>query len=328
MKKYKLSMGDNIRIIAPSRSFGILSDETVQIATKVLLDIGFTVSFGNHIKEIDEFNSSSIKSRIDDLHAAFEDKSVNAILSVIGGFNSNQLINKINYSLIKKNPKIFCGYSDITALSNAIYAKTGLITYYGPHFSSFGMKKGIDYTIEYFKTCLMSNNSINILPSTEWSDDEWFRDQENRSFIPNKGFQIINSGTASGTLIGGNLCTFNLLQGTEFMPKTKNTVIMLEDDNMVGDLSLVEFDRNIQSLIELKDFNKVKGILIGRFQKASKINEEHLYKVLNSKIELKDIPIIANIDFGHTAPQVTLPIGGRILINTESKENKIVVLSH
>ena len=133
----KLKKGDEIRVITPSRSIKLkfISKEMVDNGIKNLENLGLKVTFGKHVEEIDDFNSSSIKSRISDLHDAFSDKNVKAIITVIGGYNSNQLLEYINYELIRENPKILVGYSDITALQNAIYTKTGLITYSGPHFS-------------------------------------------------------------------------------------------------------------------------------------------------------------------------------------------------
>ena len=98
-----------------------------------------------------DYMCASRDARVEDLNEAFRDENVKAILTVIGGFNSNQLLDYIDYEAIKNNPKIFCGFSDITALSNAIYAKTGVVTYSGPHYSSFGMLKGFEYSLEYFK---------------------------------------------------------------------------------------------------------------------------------------------------------------------------------
>ena len=145
----KLNVGDEVRIIAPSRSFNLLSQETIDIATNRLEELGLKVSFGKNIRnEIDKnYCCASIEDRIEDLHDAFRDKNVKAILTVIGGYNVNQILDYIDYDLIKNNPKIICGFSDITALLNAITAKTGLVTYYGPHYSSFGMKKGFEYTL-------------------------------------------------------------------------------------------------------------------------------------------------------------------------------------
>ncbi len=225
----KLREGDEIRVIAPSRSMSLLSEDVKKIAKERLEKLGFKVSFGKHVNESDEFISSSIKSRVADLHEAFKDKNVKAILTVIGGFSSNQLLSSIDWDLIKNNPKILCGYSDITALQNSIFKETGLVTYSGPHFSSFGMKKGFEYIEEYFKKCLMKDESFELESSKEWSDDAWYMDQENRTFEKNEGFLVINKGKAKGTIIGANLCTFNLLHGTEFIPNFKDTILFIED---------------------------------------------------------------------------------------------------
>src|SRR3989338_6130124 len=172
----KLKIGDEVRIIAPSRSIKILSEEIKRIADKRFLDLGLKLTFGKHVYETDEFNSSNIESRIADLHEAFSDKDVKAVITVIGGFNSNQLLKYIDWDLIKNNPKIFCGYSDITALNNAIFAKTGLITYSGPHYSTFGQKLYFNFTLDYFKKCLMEVKPFEIKSSNCWSDDEWYLD--------------------------------------------------------------------------------------------------------------------------------------------------------
>lgn len=321
----KLRKGDMVRIIAPSRSLAIIPQEIRKIAQKRLIDLGLRVSFGKHIEEIDDFNSSSINLRIEDLHMAFADKEIKAILTVIGGFNNNQLLRYVDWELIKKNPKIFCGYSDITALNNAIYFKTGLITYSGPHFSSFGQKLYLDYTLDYFIKCLFSEDQFEIVLSSQWSDDLWWQDQTDRHPIDNKGWLVINEGEAEGTLLGANLCTFNLLQGTEFFPPMDDSVLFLEDDYE----SLPHtFDRDLQSLIHQPDFNKVKGIVIGRFQKKSKMNNHLLTKIIKSKKELDKILVIAEVDFGHTDPKITFPIGGKTKIKVNKNNSTIRILEH
>ena len=276
----RLKTGDEIRVISPSRSLSIVDPINQKIAMERLEKMGFNVTFGENCYERDEFSSSSIESRIEDLHKAFSDPNVKAMLTSIGGHNSNQLLNYLDYSLIKANPKILCGYSDITALSNAIYAKTGLITYSGPHFSTFAIKIGMNYTIDYFKRALMMEETINVVPSEHWSDDQWFLDQENRTFLPNDGWYVINKGEAEGTIIGGNLCTLNLLQGTEFMPSLNNSILFIEDDELTFPEN---FDRDLQSLIHQKDFQQVKGLIIGRFQKKSNITKELLLKIIKTK---------------------------------------------
>ncbi len=326
----KLKKGDEVRIISPARSMNIIAQDQRELAINKYKQLGLKVSFSKHVEELDDdyFDSASISSRIDDLHNAFKDKNVKAIFTTIGGFNSNQLLNYLDYALIKKNPKILCGYSDITALSNAIYAKTGLLTYSGPHFSTFGMKKGNEYLIDYFKKCLLSREKINIKPSKEWSDDEWYINQEKRKFIKNKGHLIINEGKAKGTIIGGNMCTFNLLQGTEFMPSLKDTILFLEDDKMAKDYSAVDFDRNLQSILHLPNSNKIRGLVIGRFQKASEMTDEKIIKIIKTKKELRHIPVVANVDFGHTTPMITFPIGGTAELDVNKNYVKLRILEH
>lgn len=322
----KLKAGDEVRIIAPSLSLKIISDENIQHAIKTIEALGLKVTFGKNVNEIDIMGSSSIASRIEDLHEAFADKNVKAILAVIGGSSANQLLSYIDYDLIKKNPKIFCGYSDITALQNAIYGKTGLVTYSGPQFSTFAMQKGFEYTLDYFKKIFFENKSIVVIPSEYWSDDAWFLDQDKRMFIPNEGYWIIQKGQAKGTIIGGNLCTLQLLHGTPYMPSLENTVLFIEADSITReDVDALEFDRDLQSLIHQPNFDKVKGILIGRFEKKFNINLERLKFIITTKHELKNIPIIANVDFGHTSPMFTFPIGGICEMNT-TKEKVIIEL--
>ncbi|MCF7820054.1 MAG: LD-carboxypeptidase [Candidatus Pacebacteria bacterium] len=324
----KLKVGDEIRVIAPASSLSLVSKDVKELALKRLEDMGYSVTFGKYCKENDIFSSSSIESRVKDIHEAFKDKKVKAILTVLGGFNSNQLLKYIDYKLIRDNPKIICGFSDITALNNAIFQKTKMITYIGPHFSSFGMKKGLDYTREYFVKCLTSDNSYKVEPSKKWSDDAWFLNQNKREFINNKGPLVINAGSAEGVVFGGNLCTLNLLQGTEFMPGIKNSVLFIEDDDLVEDSFSMEFDRNLQSLIDQPIFKNVKALVIGRFQKKTDINFDKLKYIIKSKKELKDIPVIANLDFGHTTPMITFPIGGKVKITARGQKLSLDIIEH
>lgn len=391
MKCNKLKFGDEIRVISPARSMKIITEELREIAKRRFEEMGLKVTFAKHVEECDDFSSSSIESRVEDIHEAFLDKNVKAVITTIGGYNSNQLLRYIDYEIIKSNPKIFCGFSDITALCCAIYKKTGLITYYGPHFSSFAMEKGIEYTREYFKKSFLDeeskvkgeNNQENIAgidsegnfnsqesiagsdsegnfksqesideadnvknfknhevcknkvnretntknetymeikPSEFWSDDPWYRDQESRNFIPNDGYLVINEGEAEGTLIGGNLCTFNLLQGTEYMPSLRNSILFIEDDDLVD---AETFDRDLQSTIHQPGFEGVRGILIGRFQKASAMTNEKLIKIIKTKRELNNIPVMANVNFGHVTPIATIPIGGWGRMSTGSKKIEV-----
>jgi muramoyltetrapeptide carboxypeptidase LdcA involved in peptidoglycan recycling len=321
----KLKRGDTIRIIAPSRSLGIISTELRQIADARLNELGFKLSFSKHAEEMDDFKSSSVASRVEDIHEAFRDSSVTVILTAIGGFNSNQLLQYLDYDLIKKNPKILCGYSDITALQNAIYARTGLVTYSGPHYSSFGEQLYFDYSLEYFKKCLMNTAPFDVLPSREWSNDAWYKDQDNRHLKPNTRYVVLNEGEAEGTLIGGNLGTFNLLQGTPYFPSLKNAVLFLEDDSLSD---AVMFDRDLQSLIHVPEFAGVKGVVIGRFEEKSAMAPELLEQIVKTKKELANIPVIVNADFGHTEPKITFPIGGTAKLTASKNGSSVRILKH
>lgn len=209
-------------------------------------------------------------------------------------------------------------FSDITALSNAIYSKTGLVTYYGPHFSSFGMIHGFDYTLKYFKEMLTESKEVMIESSNEWSDDPWYKNQENREFIKNDGMKVINHGKSEGKIIGGNLCTLNLLQGTEYMPNEDNIILFLEDDDIVKNEFVREFDRDLQSLIHSMRGKNIKGLVIGRAEKEANMTENKWMEIIETKKELKNIPVIINANFGHTTPIFTFPIGGYASIDTTS----------
>ena len=274
------------------------------------------MTFAKNVIECDEFMSSSVKSRIDDLHEAFADPNIKMILSVIGGYNSNQLLKHLDFELIKSNPKIIGWYSDTTALQNAIYAKTGLMTFQSPAFSMFSKLKNNEYSMKYFKKCFFETEEIDLIPSQKWDDAAWYVDQENYELFENEGNWVIQNfdleTKVNGTIIGGNLCTLNLLQGTEFMPEfTENTILFLEDDALANENTTVEFERNLVSLIMQKNFDKVQALVLGRFQIDSKVIKEKLVKILSSKEELKNVPVIANLDFGHTYPAFSFPIGGQ-----------------
>ncbi|WP_226642142.1 S66 peptidase family protein [Mesobacillus subterraneus] len=318
----KLVPGDEIRVIAPSTSMIILKGAQVELSVERLTNLGFDVTFGKNAEAHDDFFSSSIAERIEDLHNAFADPNVKGILTAIGGYNSNQLLKYIDFDLIAANPKILCGYSDITALQLAIYQKTGLVTYSGPHFSSFGVKHGLEYTMESFLQAVTNDAPYEVVPSATWSDDAWYLDQENRTFHEQNGYLILQEGEAEGKLIGGNLCTMNLLQGTEFMPSLKDSILFIEDDEESHSRS---FDRDLQSLLHLPDADSIKALLIGRFQQNSNITEEALRKIISSKEELRNIPIIANVNFGHVQPFATLPIGATASVKSAAGQTEIFI---
>ncbi|AZV43963.1 S66 family peptidase [Peribacillus asahii] len=315
MKPSRLQAGDEIRVIAPSRSLAIVKGDQRKLAEERLTELGFRVTYGDTALVHDDFFSNSIEDRVADLHAAFKDPNVKGIFAGIGGYNANQLLRYLDYDLIKSNPKVICGYSDITAILLAIYEKTGLTTYVGPYFSSFGMRVGLDYTMDYFKKAVMEDGDFELKQSETWSDDSWHLEQEDRNFYPNHGYMIIQEGEAEGSIIGGNLCTINLLQGTEYMPSLENRILFIEDDEESHPFS---FDRHLQSLLHQPGAAGIKGIIIGRFQKESGMTDYALHEIIATKQELKGIPVIANANFGHTTPFATIPIGAKVSLSVKN----------
>ncbi|KAI8894443.1 muramoyltetrapeptide carboxypeptidase [Globomyces pollinis-pini] len=307
----------------------MISDSVAKIATERLEEMGFKVTFGKNVSNScpNQVQSSPIEDRIEDLHDAFKDQTVQGILTVIGGFNSDQIISKIDYDLIRSNPKVFCGYSDITTLSNAFLAKAGLVTFSGPHWSSFGMELGLEYTIQEFTGRLMKSKPDEwetIQPSLRWRDDPWYMDQKMVNVFDNEGHQIIRQGTGEGLIIGGNLITTCHLAGTPYLLIPESFILFAED---TFEETMVNFDQQLQHLLLIPGFKEgLKGIVIGRFQMGSNMNAEKISKIISIKSEIaSNIPIIYGCDFGHTSPHTVVPIGGFCRLQLSNTTKKIEV---
>ncbi len=282
-------------------------DNTEFCVRQLTGELGLELSFGDHVDEIGLLETASVEARVADLHAAFADDSVAGVLTVIGGYLSNQLLPHLDFELFAAHPKVFCGYSDITALANAIHAVTGLVTYVGPHWSSFGMRDHFGPTREWFRQATFTSEPIKVEPSSWWSDDAWFADQDQRELMVNGGWWPLRSGEATGTLIGGNLCTLNLLQGTTWMPSLAGRMVCVEDDYLSFPTL---FARDLTSLFQLPEADQVAGLIIGRFQTRSAITRDHLTAMIDDIPALQGKPVLANLDFGHTMPLLTIPVGG------------------
>lgn len=306
----KLKPGDEIRVIAPSSSLSRVRKDIYNHALSYLESQGFQITFSKNSREMNEFLSSEIKSRVDDLHEAFADPNVKMVITCIGGFNVNQILPHLDYDLIKANPKLLCGYSDITALLHAIYTKTGLVTYHGPHFCTFGFDKEAEYTQKYFYDCVMKEEPLTIYPSE--TAKEYF---------------VIQEGTCEGKIIGGNLCTLNLLQGTPFMPDLKDKILFIEDDNIMGDYFVYEFDRNLQSLLQVCGAQSVRGIVFGRFDESCKLDKDVIQKIIKDKVR-PDIPVVFGVDFGHVFPMITYPIGATAYLQATNGKLMLQILNH
>lgn len=306
----KLKLGDEVRVIAPSRNLTEVRQDVHHHAIDFWKNEGFHLTFSKNSREVGKFHSSSIASRVEDIHEAFCDPNVKMVITCLGGFNANQLLRHLDYDLIAKHPKILCGFSDITALHNAIYAQTGLVTYHGPHYGTFAFKQEAEYTCKAFFDCVMSDAPIVTTPSKAAAK-----------------YYTIQEGACEGTIIGGNLCTLNLLQGTPYMPNIRNKVLFLEDDNIMGDYFCYEFDRNLESLLQIEGADTIKGIVFGRFDDSCGLTVQTIADIIQDKIP-KNIPVVFGVDFGHVFPTITFPIGGTVSIQANRNVAKIIIVNH
>lgn len=310
----RLSDGSHVRLLAPASSLATVDVKTIDRAITVLESLGLRVSISQHARAVNPFGSSDPACRIDDLHTAFSDPSIDAILCVRGGFSSNELLDGLDYALIRQNPKILCGFSDITALSQAIFTKSGLVTYSGPMLRGLAARDA--YTLQAFKQMLFTDDPLTIQSSSNWHDT-----QDGKSVtLPNPGQVILSSGSGQGRLLGGNLCTLNLLQGTAYFPDLRDSILFLEDDYEVHPAT---FARDFASLMAQPGADSIRGIVFGRFQLATQMTEEQLRYLVQLYPSLMSIPVIAGADFGHTMPLFTFPIGGQATI-----EDGIISISH
>ena len=177
-----------IRVVAPSWSAGVVPQQVAEAATDRLTGLGFRVTFGEHSGATGLLRSAPVAGRVADLHAAFADPDVDLVLTAIGGHLSNILLRHLDWDLIAANPKCLCGFSDITALQNALLTRTGLVTLSGPHWSTFGCRHFLDSTVASFVAAVTTGDGTRWRPGQWWSDDEnWYLDQENRTRSPGEG---------------------------------------------------------------------------------------------------------------------------------------------
>lgn len=314
----KLQAGDEIRVLSPSTGLKrVNSAEDNLSLEKLFNDMGYKVTYSKHIDEFDMMSSASIESRVEDLHDAFSDPKVKVILTSIGGYNSNELLPYLDYDLIQSQPKILSGYSDISALQNAIFEKTGLVTYSGPAYSSFKMLELQAYQTKNWLTAL-TQSGYDLLASDYYTSDEWFIPEKPRHLIE-AAWKTYSPGEALGTAIVGNLNTFNLLQGTPYAPQVECPILFVES---AEENNAFDFSRNLASLLQA--YPNPAAVLIGRFPKESETTKEMLLFILDKHPILKTIPVLYDLDFGHTQPIFTFPIGGTVSVDASKKVIKVI----
>lgn len=282
-----LKKGDTIAIISPS---GYVSyPEKFDKAKKYFENEGYNVKIYPNAKNQKDYLAGTDEERLGDLIEAFENESINAILTSRGGYGALRILDKIDYEVIKNNPKIFCGYSDITAYHIAIYKKTGLVTFHAPFaLFDFGADKIDKYTERNFFN-ILGENVLNLPLENVFE------------------YTCINSGYVKGELLGGNLCTLVSLLGTPFEPDFQDKILFLEDVNE----PLYKIDRMLSQLKLAGVFNKVKGLLVGKF---STIEENFFLRAKNLLNELK-VPCGYGFSASHELQKITLPLNVNYEIN-------------
>lgn len=317
-----LEAGDEIRVIALSSSAKASKKALVKSerSIKRLNQLGYVVSIDDNVYKVDHFGTDLASSRAKALNEAYQDKNVKAILAFCGGWLANEIIPYLDWNIIKNNPKPLIGFSDITVLINAIYAKTKVTCFLGPNFSTFGKMTSWKYTVENFNLALKQTDNYSLKPSKIWTDYSLVKK-------PTR-WKVINAGMAQGILIGGNIGTLYLLQGTDCqLQLNKPYILLAEDDNESGKYTILEFSRRLESFLQLPGArDNLKGIIIGRFIGSCQVTPMKIKQLLESKN--LHVPAIAGVDFGHTLPLLTLPIGGEVLIDSSSRNGKIKILNY
>jgi muramoyltetrapeptide carboxypeptidase len=238
-------------------------------------------------------------------------------MSFWGGFNTHQVLEYLDYDLIKKNPKVLIGYSDTTNLLSGITEKTGLITFNGPAIITFAKPSIPDETIKCFRSLVMEKECSYTYPvSRYFSDNKWWI-EDKMEFSPNSGLQTFRKGKAEGKIVGGNIGTLLLLAGTPYFPSIKGNILFIEDDEAENPKTL---NRYFTQLRQMGVYDQISGMVIGRFPRCVGLHEkDSLNMILDVALKRYKFPVITEFDMGHTDPILTIPIGAKVSINASKK---------
>lgn len=334
LKPKKLQKGDTIAFIAPASGLAAIIKNRLEKGKEFFENNGFKVKLFPTAMKTSGISSDTAENRAKDIMNSFLDDKVKAIICTIGGNTSHQTLEYLDFKVIKKNPKIFLGFSDITSLHLAFYAKTGLIGFYGPAvLTHFGEIPSPDeYTLNYFFKAVTGKIG-EIIPSKNWTDDksiDWTNkdySKEKRTLKKNKGHEWLKQGKAEGIIIGGCLPVILHLSGTSYWPDFKDKILLLEtpegDDYKKGD-SLANVDSALGDLRNLNVFNQVKGIVFGRGYGYTGNQIKSLKEIILENTRDYNFPILYNVDIGHSDPMITIPLGVKAKI--DSYKNKFEIL--
>lgn len=317
----RLRTGDTIGIISPSAGLaGIFPHRTDQ-GVRMLEEMGFHVVFAPHARDCDGWASSTPENRAQDLHDMFISDEVRLVMSAVGGNHANQLLKYLDFNLIKKNPKIFIGYSDITVLHYALVSQANLRTYYGACLiSELGeYPRILPYTESWFKKVLMHINPVGVIkPPNEWTDEflDWFnkKDQERpRKMQLHHGYEWWREGSASGPIFGGAIPSINHMAGTKYWIDPIGSIFFIDiPEGAPGEpMAQSDIDSYLADLDNLDVFADIAGLIIGRPYRYGEKETDVLKTMIERYTRGYTYPILYNVAIGHTAPIMTVPLGIR-----------------
>ena len=292
MKPLKLHIGDTIGIVAPSNPIIGENIKELEQAKKIVEKDGFKIKYSKNLFSNTNGYSSTAKEKAEDINEMFADKEVKMIWCAKGGNNSNSTFEYLDYKLIKNNPKIICGYSDITSITNMITEKTGLVTFSGTNFKTIAT----DETEFSYKQAL--NRFVD----------------ESLEFGPeNEEYKTIKEGKTSGKLIGGNLSLIRGMVAGKYSLDFTNKILFLEELGFETDPAATS--NNLYYMKQNGVFDKIKGLWIGNYEHESGIPlEKIIMDVLEGEYKF---PIIKSNNFGHIERKTVIPIGTKAEINTD-----------
>ena len=297
----KLNIGDTIGVVAPSDPIIGENVDEIMLAKKKVEEKGFKVEFSKNLFSNSLGYGSSAKEKADDINYMFAIKDIKMIWCAKGGENSNSTFEYLDYDLIKENPKIICGYSDITSITNIITAKTGIVT-----FSSTNFK-----TIATDETDFSFNEAI-----------KRFVDCDTNLGKP-QDYKVLKKGVATGKLVGGNLSLIRGLVEGKYKIDFNDKILFIEELGFETGPCLT-----YNYLYYMKQngvFDKISGLWIGNYNHESNISlEQIVFDVIGDKY---NFPIIKSNNFGHIEEKIVIPIGTNAKIDTDTEE-KIILLEN
>ena len=296
----KLKVGDGIAVIAPCSA---ADPDKVEDGLDYLSDRGFVVKRADNLSTADGYLAGSDEERLNSFMDFWKDPEINALFCVRGGYGIQRLLNHLDYDLISSNPKILVGYSDISALSAALLAKSGVVTYSGPMVASDMGGNFDNFSEEMLWRTLMGRPSI--------------ANPKNQSLL------VFRKGQAAGNIIGGTLTVLLPYFGTSYMPDLEGAILVLED---IGE-NPGRLDRHFHHLRYQGVFDKISGLVLGEFKDCFPDDAdqfEGFKPILESALKGYNFPVVMNFAFGHIDTRVTLPIGARAKLTTDPSQFSLV----